>query len=380
MKNTVDLPLDTALLAQMAATPQNPRYHAEGSVLDHTALVLSKFEAYAAAHPFVADDHAVYYWAAILHDIGKVKVTHMEGERWRSPGHERAGVPMAWDILLRMPEISAAQRYRILDLVRWHGYALNAARTGLPFGRLTLLGTRTDLRQLARFTQFDLDGRICEDRPWVDEVTQKFLQIDVPRAEYESHDFASWQAQHARWNLRHKNAIWNALHLQQPEFLAKLADAPQKESPDTFGKKVYLTIGPPQSGKTTWLANNLPDIFRISLEEHELSEAALEKGEFFMSRKLVEFKHFLVVYLNRHRVVALDGNSLHHEFRMRLAEIIRGLNVELEYLVFEADLPTVLARNAAAEVPKTEAEIQALYDRIDLVHPWEAHHTRYIRA
>jgi putative nucleotidyltransferase with HDIG domain len=380
MKNTVVLPLEAHLLAQMAATPQNPRYHAEGNVLDHTALVLAKFEEYAATHSLSADDHTVYYWAALLHDIGKIKVTRMEGERWRSPGHERAGVPMAWDILLRMPEISDAQRYRILDLVRWHGYALGAARTGLPFDRLTLLGTRTDLRTLARFTQFDLDGRICEDRPWVDEVTKRFLELDVPRAEYESRDFASWQALFATWNLRHKNATWNALHLQQPEFLTKLAEAPQKESPETFGKKVYVTIGPPQSGKSTWLQANLPDIFRISLDEHELSEAHLEKGEFYMSRKLVEFKHFLVVYLNRYKVVALDGNSLHGTFRARLAEIIRGLNVELEYLVFEADLPTVLARNAAAESPRPEAEIRALYDRIDLIHPWEAHQTRYIRG
>lgn len=380
MKNTVVLPLEAALLEQMAATPQNPRYHAEGSVLDHTALVLAKFEAYAAMHPLNAEDHAVYYWAAVLHDIGKIKTTRMEGERWRSPGHERAGVPMAWDILLRMPEISDAQRHRILDLVRWHGYALNAARTGLPFDRLKLLGTRTDLRTLARFTQFDLDGRICEDRPWVDEITTRFLQIDVPRAEYEARDFATWQALNANWNLRHKNAAWNAIHLQQPEFLAKLADAPQKESPDTFGKKVYLTIGPPQSGKTNWLQDNLPDIFRISMEEHELSEAALEKGDFYMSRKLVEFKHFLVVYLNRYRIVALDGNSLHHEFRARLAEIIRGLNVELEYLVFETDVPTMLSRNATCEVPKPEAEILALYDRLDLIHPWEAHKIRYIRA
>lgn len=361
----------------MSETKQNPRYHAEGSVLAHTRLVLEQYQLLSPSLDLSPADHEVFYWASVLHDIGKVKVTQWQDDRWRSQGHERAGVPMALDILVQQPQISGAQRRRILDLVRWHGFPLDYYRQQAPIDKLKLLGSRTDLRMLAIFSLFDFQGRICEDRDTVLHLMHQFQHHDVPKAEYEFARFADLQAKFEGMNLRHKNALWTAVHNGQAGFAEKLMEAREIEDVVTRGKKVFITIGAPLSGKTTWLQANMPDTFRISMAEHGLAEEDLGDS-FYADRKLVEFKHFLVVYTNRHKHVVLDGCNLDLGFRLRMAEMIRACDLELEYLVFEESLETIKERNAKLEFPSTDERLETLYAKQDLVHPWEAHAVRFV--
>ena len=114
------LPIPSVYLELMRNTQQNPRYHAEGNVLNHTLLVLGEFYDLVASVPLSESDREVLYWAALLHDIGKPAVTYWDGKTWRAAGHEKAGVPLARNILMQQESISARQRNRILDLVRWH--------------------------------------------------------------------------------------------------------------------------------------------------------------------------------------------------------------------------------------------------------------------
>lgn len=378
MKKSEDLPLEATLLDALSNTPQNPRYHAEGSVLAHTRLVLDRYYHHIDDYALSAEDREVLYWAVLLHDTGKIKATRWESNRWRSTGHERMSVPIALDVLIRQPEISPEQRRKILDLIRWHGFPLQFARQRMALSTLKLLGTRVDLKMLAIFGRFDLEGRECEDREWIKEVVQQFEHHDVPKAEFEALPFAQWQALYPKWNLRHKNAAWSAFRMEQADLLAKLADAPLIDTPETYGKKVYLTIGPPLAGKSTWIAENLPGVFRLSMAEHGMSEEDLDSDKYYADRKLIEFKHFLTVYLNRHRQVVLDGRNLNAAFRMRLNEMIRGLNVDIEYIVFESDLKTLRERNAGAENPLETERLEALYEMVDLVHPWEGYVVRYV--
>lgn len=372
-----NLPLPSHLLEAMAQTQQNPRYHAEGDVLAHTKMVLRKFFEMKDGLGLSPEEEQILYWAALLHDTGKTKTTVFEGDRWKSPGHEQAGLPIARNILLSRSELSPEAMRKVLDLVRWHGVPLYWSRQQRSLDELKQLGTQTDLRLLAIFASIDFAGRICEDAERTRKQIEHFRQITVPKAEYEFGKFDHLLNRFAGWNLRHKNAVWKAIRMRDTRLLEKLIEAPQIDSPTTFGKKVILTVGPPLSGKTTWLADRYGEHFRVSLDEHGVDESLLE-SKYAFDRKLIEFKHFLTIYLNRYRTVVLDGRNIQSDFRARLVEMIRGLNVEIEYLVFESSLDELLERNKRLERPLPIEDIRRGYEAYGLVHPWEAHRTEYV--
>ncbi len=86
-------------LAAVADTPQDPVWHPEGTVFEHTMQTVD-----AAARIDYADvtKKLILMYAALCHDLGKVLVTHEEGGRIRSTGHAEVGVPLVKKMLVRI--------------------------------------------------------------------------------------------------------------------------------------------------------------------------------------------------------------------------------------------------------------------------------------
>lgn len=179
------LPIPGDLIARMKATKQNPRYHAEGNVYNHTLLVLEMFRAHAHEFELSKADHEVLFWAAVLHDSGKPEVTRWDHGRWVAKGHEAAGVPIARNILLQHPEVSTEQREKILDLVRWHFVPLRWGLKNKPVEDYRQLAEHTDLRLLGIFGYFDILGRLCEQKQTVLAIVKHFNKFIVPTIQAE---------------------------------------------------------------------------------------------------------------------------------------------------------------------------------------------------
>lgn len=77
---------------------QNPVYHAEGDVWNHTMMVLDMAAAYRAQ----AKNPLGLMLSALCHDFGKVSCTRVIEGVIRSFGHETAGVPVAEKFLSRL--------------------------------------------------------------------------------------------------------------------------------------------------------------------------------------------------------------------------------------------------------------------------------------
>jgi len=86
-------------LEAMVGVPQDPEWHPEGTVWEHTLLVLDEA---ALARTGVEDDDLVLLLGALCHDLGKPATTVEEGGRIRSPSHEDVGVPIARALLERL--------------------------------------------------------------------------------------------------------------------------------------------------------------------------------------------------------------------------------------------------------------------------------------
>ena len=76
-------------LAALVDCPQDPEWHPEGDVWVHTGHVMDCF---AAERLGDAWEDLVVGFACLAHDFGKPATTVWKDGRWRSPGHEEAGL------------------------------------------------------------------------------------------------------------------------------------------------------------------------------------------------------------------------------------------------------------------------------------------------
>ena len=376
--NSTELPLAAELIEQLKNTPQNPRYHAEGSVLEHTRLVLEKYFEMRDEFDLTEEEKAILYWVSVLHDTGKTIVTKNMNGRWVSHGHETASVPIARDHLLKVPEITDSMLRKILPLIRWHGIPLRWVLKKGSLDELKQMGTQVDLRLLSIFSVFDFYGRISEDQDYMTGKMRELQSVHVPKVEYEFGKFNQLQTLYGDWDLKRKNAAWNAIKMKRMPLLQKLFES-EGEPKRAAKHKVMLTIGPPKSGKTRFLDTELQDTYRIQLSDFGLTEIQL-KDDFEMKRKLTEFKHLLQIYLRHHGEVAIEGRNINKKLRWGLNEVFRNLSAEIHYFFFESSKGDLISRNQQAETPVAEEVIEKQYTEQEIPHPWEAHQITFVRG
>ena len=139
----------------LVGVPQDPRWHPEGDVWNHTLMALDRA---ADLRRGDAGDEPLMF-AVLCHDFGKPAVT----EALRSPGHDRAGVEPARRFLhrLRAPMRLTDQ---VCALVRDHLAPARFVRDGAGPGAYRRLARRleaagTNLELLARVATADHLGR-----------------------------------------------------------------------------------------------------------------------------------------------------------------------------------------------------------------------------
>jgi len=86
-------------LEAMVGVPQDPHWHPEGTVWEHTLMVVDEA---AAARTGDARDDEIVMFAALCHDLGKPATTVIEDGRVRSPSHESEGVEPTRRFLARL--------------------------------------------------------------------------------------------------------------------------------------------------------------------------------------------------------------------------------------------------------------------------------------
>ena len=95
--------------------PQNPVYHPEGDVWNHTMLVLDA----AATMRTEASEPFAFMMAALCHDLGKAVTTDEVDGRFISYGHEKAGIEVAKTFLDRLGASTKTHTY-VLNMVELH--------------------------------------------------------------------------------------------------------------------------------------------------------------------------------------------------------------------------------------------------------------------
>jgi tRNA nucleotidyltransferase (CCA-adding enzyme) len=153
--------------------PQDPEWHPEGDVWTHTLMVID--EARRRNADLDRPRLAAVMLGAVCHDLGKPATTAVIDGRWRSPGHEAAGVEPATRILDRF-NVNTLDgfdvRTQVLGIVAEHlrPSAFHKTRDTVGDGAFRRLAARVDLELLVRFGRADCHGRTgtfdCSAMDW----------------------------------------------------------------------------------------------------------------------------------------------------------------------------------------------------------------------
>lgn len=141
------------MLSDLKNTDQNLKYHPEGSVWNHTLMVVDE----AAVRRDKSSNPRVFMWSTLLHDIGKAPTTKIRGGRITSYNHERIGRDMAEEFLNYFGEDSAFV-HEVSALVRWHMEPLFVLK-GLQFSNIKKMLEETSLEEVALLALCDRFGR-----------------------------------------------------------------------------------------------------------------------------------------------------------------------------------------------------------------------------
>lgn len=160
-----------SMLERLKETEQSKVYHPEGSVWNHTMLVVDE----AAKVKKKSGDARAFLWAALLHDIGKPDTTKLRGGRITAYDHDKVGAPLAKRFL---KEFSEDERWieAVCALVRWHMQILYVAKSP-SFAEIEKMKRQTDIRDVALLGLCDRLGRLGADREKEEDAVAAFLQF-----------------------------------------------------------------------------------------------------------------------------------------------------------------------------------------------------------
>lgn len=149
-------------LVPLATCPQDPEWHPEGDVWTHTLMVVD--QARQRIDGLARGQAIAIMIGALCHDIAKPETTAIIDGRWRSPGHEEAGVEPATRVLdrLNLHTIDGYDvRRTVLGLVAQHlkPSAFHKAPKPVSDGAFRRLAQKVDLELLATLAKADCHGR-----------------------------------------------------------------------------------------------------------------------------------------------------------------------------------------------------------------------------
>ncbi len=173
-------------IESLVGVPQDPEWHPEGDVFVHTRLVVDRARELIDDLPYPRQ--VTVMLAALAHDFGKPSTTEFLEGRWRSRGHEEAGVLPTEEFLDRL-NIHTLDGYnvraQVVALVRDHlkPGEFYKKRDEVGDGAFRRLARKCELDLLYRVAKADSLGRNAE---W------------VPREEWYTAEAQDWFIRRAK--------------------------------------------------------------------------------------------------------------------------------------------------------------------------------------
>jgi predicted kinase len=346
--------------AELAATPQDAGYHAEGDVWIHTRMVVDALVTDDDWRALAPDARAIAFAAALLHDVGKPSTTRTEPDgRISSRGHSRRGDHLVRTWLWRAGA-PFAEREQICRLVRCHQvpfFEFSAPDAAHRVERRAL-AMRNDLLTLVALA--DARGRRCAipgDRDRLIEQCELYRELCRDR------DVLAAPRSYAS---AHTRMVWIESEGRRPADLLA--------HDDTTGTVVILS-GLPACGKDTWLARHQPGLPVVSLDairEAQDIDGADDQGPVIAAARDQARGH-----LRAGRSFAWNATNVSERLRAQLIAFMRAYRARVHLVYCEVPADEQARRNRARRDPVPAAAIAKMIERWTVPWPDLAHEVTY---
>jgi predicted kinase len=347
-------------LRALEATPQSPRFHAEGNVGIHTRMVLDALLESDHFRQATGDRRQTLFLAALLHDLCKPETTVVDPATGDigQPGHSRRGAVDVRALLWRAG-VPFALREAVCRIVATHQvpfFAFDSHRGESPEFIGRRLSWSLALPDLVCVASADMQGRVCED--------QQARLDDIALFEQLAREDGCWDGPRAAASAHTRLAYARGapLHLDTPLFRPP-------------GSRVTMLSGLPASGKDTWVARHAGDLEVVSFDDAK-AELGLKHGENdgLAAHRAVDKAKAL---LRRHEPFVWNATHLSEQMRGKTLDLLLAYDAQVRLVYLEVPCDTLFRRNAARDTTLRQKDLERMLHRWEVPLPWEAHEVLY---
>ena len=346
------------LLKEYKSTPQDGEWHAEGDVHIHTGMVLDetyKILETEATH-LSKERRLSLILGALLHDIAKpltTKEREIQGiVRTVAPRHASKGrsylAPKLMGLGLPYSVVETT-----LGLVGYHHDPKQLVTKDKTPGEYKRIARLADPELLYWLELADIRGRECSDKPQQLEYVEMYGLFAQEYQAWErfGSEYQAWREYFNReladWDQDTRDRIfssaisrWEAGKIFSPESEIARSYSYRESFP-----QVVLTFGISGSGKSTWIANNLPDYTVISLDNLREKIVNSRSDQSQNSKIVYIAKEQLKTLLRSHSKVVWDATGLRRDFRQQVISISRRYGALVTLVVFHCPETIYFERN-----------------------------------
>lgn len=344
---------------RMKNVPQDPRYHAEGSVAIHTQMVLEALQNESAFKQLSAQDREILWAAALLHDVEKYSTTvHETDGRITSNGHARKGAQFARQLLYTDEPAPFAIREQIVGLVKYHGLPIWLFEKPDPLKALVKTSMEVNLQWLSLLARADMLGRICDDR---DEMLYRIACFEEYCKENECWDsprrFQSDQAQ--MYYMQNDDAYLDYIPFEIPE------------------AEVVLMCGLPGAGKDSYIKAHYKDWPIISLDDIRVARGISPTDKSGNGRVIQEAKEQARSYLRKRESFVWNATNTTSQMRMQLIDLFITYKARVCIVYIEVPYRRLHNQNKNRDHVVPIGVIDKLVRKLEVPALWEGHRVVY---
>ena len=342
-------------LSRLKNIPQNPEYHGEGDVYQHTEMVCGKLVELPEWRELEKEEQELLFLAGAFHDIGKPACTKQEDGQWVSPKHTIIGEKEFRRIAYKEAEqfgLTFRQRETAAKLIRYHGLPVWFWTKRRPELDLLKAAESIPLRLLYLLSKADVQGRIEKQSGKMEENVELFADYARESGVWEKPFlFAN---PYTKYQYFHKEGLWQEAELY-----------------DDTEFDVILMSGLPLAGKDSWIGKNGKEMPVISLDEiREKMGISPTKGSGKVVQAALEEAKNL---LRRKEPFIWNATNIIQETRQKLVGLFAGYGARVHIMYLEAPYRELLARNRKRERYIPELVLEDMIKKMELPAPWEAY-------